>query len=479
MPSQIERLNCTLKNYAWGKLGENSEVARLFVEGHEDEEINSDTPYAELWIGTHPDGPSRIHLSNVQLSEILTDKNKKKNIQLPFIMKIMSIRHTLSLQVHPTKEQAILLNKQDPINYPDQNHKPELAYALTRFELLCGFRPMGEILENMKAFPELCQAMGYQNTKAFIELSKQYSPDSFEMINALRKCFTTMINFKKESVNKLITNLIKRINNGVYGCLNINTIKIIKDMFQRFPNDIGCLCPIYLNHIILEPGECVYYGAQELHAYLSGECVECVSCSNNTIRAGLTNKFVDKENLIKVLNYRMTDPEYYFVNPQSVSGYPHVLEYAPNCRDFTLHAIEINFKTKNDNEQFKFDLPTLECSSTFILTEGENINCIELNSKKCFLKQFMAKRGYIFYIPPMHTLRFISNSGLYLKGFRTFSFEEGPDHSKRIMFNANEKIKSNIILNNDTSIKQTPKTKLMLNPSINIFDIETEMDGFL
>ncbi|CAK5038836.1 unnamed protein product [Meloidogyne enterolobii] len=168
--------------------------------------------------------------------------------------------------------------------------------------------------------------MGYQNTKQFIELSKQFSADSYEMINALRKCFSTMINFKKESVNKLIINLIKRINNGgiwinskfknkflnlVYGCLNINTIKIIKDMFQRFPTDIGCLSPIYLNHIILEPGECVYYGAQELHAYLSGECVECVSCSNNTIRAGLTNKFVDKANLIKVLNYRMTDPEYY------------------------------------------------------------------------------------------------------------------------------------------------------------------------
>ncbi|CAK5038830.1 unnamed protein product [Meloidogyne enterolobii] len=56
MSTQIERLNCAVKNYAWGKLGENSEVARLYVEGHEDEEINSDTPYAELWIGTHPDG---------------------------------------------------------------------------------------------------------------------------------------------------------------------------------------------------------------------------------------------------------------------------------------------------------------------------------------------------------------------------------------------------------------------------------------
>ena len=56
MTAQIERLNCAIKNYEWGKLGENSEVARLFKEGHESIEIEKNVPYAELWIGTHPDG---------------------------------------------------------------------------------------------------------------------------------------------------------------------------------------------------------------------------------------------------------------------------------------------------------------------------------------------------------------------------------------------------------------------------------------
>jgi mannose-6-phosphate isomerase len=74
---------------------------------------------------------------------------------------------------------------------------------------------------------------------------------------------------------------------------------------------VGCFAPLYLNHMVLEPGECCFYGTGELHAYLSGECVECVGCSNNTIRAGLTPKFIDRQALISVLNYRMAPPSYY------------------------------------------------------------------------------------------------------------------------------------------------------------------------
>lgn len=85
------------------------------------------------------------YLMNNNDSKTLLD-----DVHLPFIMKIMSIKHTLSLQVHPTKEQAARLHKKDPKNYPDSHHKPELAYALTRFELLCGFRPASEIVQNMQ-----------------------------------------------------------------------------------------------------------------------------------------------------------------------------------------------------------------------------------------------------------------------------------------------------------------------------------------
>lgn len=70
--------------------------------------------------------------------------------------------------------------------------------------------------------------------------------------------------------------------------------------------------------------------------------MECVGCSNNTIRAALTPKFIDRENLVEVLNYRMTSPDFYMVPPVPLSGYPHVVEYAPaDCKDFILHQIEV------------------------------------------------------------------------------------------------------------------------------------------
>lgn len=77
--------------------------------------------------------------------------------------------------------------------------------------------------------------------------------------------------------------------------------------------------------------------------YCGLECVECVGCSNNTIRAGLTPKYVDRQNLIKVLNYRMTDPEFYMVKPNPLPNTPNIVEFAPNdCEDFTLHEIQVS-----------------------------------------------------------------------------------------------------------------------------------------
>jgi mannose-6-phosphate isomerase class I len=78
----------------------------------------------------------------------------------------MSVQHSLSLQIHPTKVtfiklflvifiiqmQARMLHMMDPINYPDTNHKPELALALSEFHLLCGFRPYIEIADFIKSY---------------------------------------------------------------------------------------------------------------------------------------------------------------------------------------------------------------------------------------------------------------------------------------------------------------------------------------
>lgn len=59
-------LKCIVQTYAWGKIGLDSAVARIaFAEGalQDDIGLEESTPYAELWMGTHPSGPSMVVLN--------------------------------------------------------------------------------------------------------------------------------------------------------------------------------------------------------------------------------------------------------------------------------------------------------------------------------------------------------------------------------------------------------------------------------
>jgi len=486
----MQRLDCHVKEYAWGKRGGTSEVARLFAAGHKSFQIGQKTPYAELWMGTHPDGPARIRQTNERLSSLIAQSDSASyllnnngsqttvdEIHLPFIMKIMSIKHTLSLQVHPTKEQAVRLHKRDPKNYPDSHHKPELAYALTRFELLCGFRPASEIVQNMKAFPELGELMGYDNQKKFELLYHNgVAQETIQMKNALRECFAKMMYAQVErpnEVRQLLESMKNRIEKGVRGCLIEDTIKVMEQTWDMFPGDVGCFAPLYLNHLILHPGECCFYAAEELHAYLSGECVECVGCSNNTIRAALTPKFIDRKTLIDVLNYRMTDPSFYIVEPKVLKNHKNVVEYAPDCKDFTLHQIKI----EENQHKVIADLPTLQCASIMVIVSG-HVRCqeLKLDEKESlnWVNATMQKgeRGDIFYIPPQQQVRLVNLSNEEVLAYRTFSYEIGPDHSKRLKHFAIDKKHAH-------PLADSLHDKAIIINSADYFDETIEMDGFI
>lgn len=437
----MEQLQCHVKQYAWGKYGEESEVARLFADGHDTFRIDNKTPYAELWMGTHPDGPAQLKKCSTTLSTYLaknpsplTNNNSAKNIHLPFIMKVMSIRTTLSLQVHPTKKQARELHERDPINYPDRNHKPELAYALTRFELLCGFRPPREILQNLQTFPSFRLLFGGDTYAKPLEdcISEMKNLDSVDQDSSeyqksreyLKDCFGFMMNDITD-VNDLVNKLLSELDNGLRGAVEEVTVGVIRKMSKDFPNDIGIFSPLFLNHMILEPGQCCYYAAEELHAYLSGECVECVGCSNNTIRAAMTPKYIDRKALCDVLNYRMTEQKDYLVEERRVNGC--VDEYAPDCKDFQLHRIRVN----TDDEEKDMQMPTLDCPSILVIVSGKG-TIEEATTDDQLIGQYEVKRGDIFYIPPKHNIRFTECSEP-LEGYRTFSDEIGPDHDSRLV----------------------------------------------
>ncbi|EFO27167.1 phosphomannose isomerase type I [Loa loa] len=477
----MEKLKCCVQTYAWGKKGMASEVARLYAMGNPDASIDDRTSYAELWMGTHPDGPCQIQRSQKKLSqhiaeyEAITHRKVSPERHLPFIMKLMSIQHNLSVQVHPTKEQAARLNDRDPVHYPDRNHKPELAYALTRFELLCGFRPADQICANFEAFPELKQLMGEDTAQAFEILAQARIDQECETLkSALAVCFKKFMKYAKDAADEvklLLDSVLTKLICGIRGSLNEETVAVIQKMSRDFPGDIGCFVPLLLNHIILSPGECCYYGAQELHAYLSGECIECVSCSNNTIRAACTSKFIDIDTLCEVLNYRMTDPSYYIVSPAVLKNFPHIRVYDPDCEDFTLHEIKVPSSPSSATAKAPpVFIPSLECGSIMLVVEGEGT--IESYYAKRERQKFLTvRRGDVIYIESRAQLCFLECTQDIL-AYRTFSYEEGPDH---LVYNID---RTAVPESTRFTVRMKGHIKpLLMDDDAEVFDIENEIDG--
>lgn len=107
-------LKCSIQTYAWGKHGIDSTVATLFKSANSDFVLNETTPYAELWMGTHPNGPSFLKEQNQTLESYIQENQhvlgdavlKNFGVQLPFLFKVLSVNKALSIQIHPNKVQT-------------------------------------------------------------------------------------------------------------------------------------------------------------------------------------------------------------------------------------------------------------------------------------------------------------------------------------------------------------------------------------
>lgn len=143
---QMHPLRGTVQPYAWGMVGSSSLVAQL---ASKSSSVVATQPYAEYWMGTHPKGESHL------LDQKETSLKSYLGGDLPFLFKVLSVETALSIQAHPNKEHARVLHKANPKEYPDDNHKPEMAIALTEFECLCAFRPYKEIDAFLKQYEHL------------------------------------------------------------------------------------------------------------------------------------------------------------------------------------------------------------------------------------------------------------------------------------------------------------------------------------
>ena len=114
MATSLLKLKCAVQNYAWGKKGTDSEVAKLYASGDADAEVSEEKPYAELWMGTHPSGPSVVSSTGATLKEWIAQNDAclgsvlkgKYGTDLPFLFKVLSVQTALSIQAHPHKALA-------------------------------------------------------------------------------------------------------------------------------------------------------------------------------------------------------------------------------------------------------------------------------------------------------------------------------------------------------------------------------------
>ncbi|KAH3667437.1 hypothetical protein OGAPHI_003086 [Ogataea philodendri] len=410
------------QNYDWGKLGSSSAVARFAkLNDPETVVIDEEKPYAELWMGTHPSVPTVLPDSNRKaLRELVTEFPEEtlgpdiiakfgSKEGIPFLFKVLSIRKVLSIQAHPDKTLAKQLHASDPKHYPDDNHKPEMAVAITDFEAFCGFKPLAQIDELLQKIPEFKELVGADVTEEFH--SGIASADVAGKKKLLQKVFSRVMNSPESKFEPLAASIVKKTKSdpALFG-------ETLADLIQRldaqFPNDIGLFCGcLMLNHCTLKSGEAIFLEAKDPHAYISGDIMECMAASDNVIRAGFTPKFKDVDVLVDCLTYSFNPVEEQKLKPAPFprgSGDAKLNLYDPPIDEFSV--LQTAFSTPG-SEKFE----GLEGPSLLIVTEGKGK--IKLQGSETALD---ASTGNIFFIAPKAPVELISESNTPFTSYRAY-----------------------------------------------------------
>lgn len=323
----MRELKVTHQNYAWGALGSSSvrDLARANAARHGDGLSATDdadsVPFAELWAGTHPSGMSHIAPDDDAQSQTLlsyVQSNAERALgaecvekfgkDVPFLMKVLSVRGALSIQAHPDKALAARLHAQNPGAYKDSNHKPEMAVAIGDFEALSGFVHAKTLAERLQRTPELASVVGDERCQAFIDcVSDDAKSDTERIRQAFKDVFRAIMTANDDVVRDATRALATRLKSAEPTSLDDAEAVYVR-LIEQYPDDVGALCAFILNHINLRPGEGIYMAANEPHAYLFGECVEVMATSDNVVRAGLTPKFRDVDVLCDMLTYELGAP---------------------------------------------------------------------------------------------------------------------------------------------------------------------------
>lgn len=377
--NQLRPLHCAEQQYEWGRLGSSSTVALMKdaqcnQEGQDTFFIDEDKPYAELWLGTHPSGMSMVSVHNKSKDSSGKESTTKCSLlqyiqdnpglhcgdnfstDITFLLKVLSVRKVLSIQAHPDKALAEKLHKERPHIYKDPNHKPEMAIAMShQARAMCGFRPLAEIAQHLDEYPEFKSLVGTHTAEQIkrIDLSPQ------EQRSTLQSMFKAYLDAPADVINHYVDTMVTRLQRMEHH----NPLqKLILQLEQQFPGDCGIFAPLIFNIVELHFGQALFIGANEPHAYISGEILECMACSDNVVRAGLTPKLKDVPTLLEMLTYNTSMPAIQsgtYIDQSTT-------RYLPPVRDFCVEIVHVK-------PGLHYDLAPVPSPSVLLILEGDAV----------------------------------------------------------------------------------------------------------
>ncbi|SNR31950.1 mannose-6-phosphate isomerase, type 1 [Haloechinothrix alba] len=336
----MELLRNAVRPYAWG--------SRTVIPELLGNPSPADHPEAELWMGAHPGDPSTLVgadgaerslldvVANDPDSQLGTACTRLWGGRLPFLLKILAADEPLSMQAHPTAEQARegyareegagIPRDAGERNYPDPTAKPELVCALTEFHVLAGFR-------DARRTVELLRAIEPPSLSSYIDLLAG-QPDA----DGLRALFTTWITLPQQTLDEVLPDVLSACaTHADAGGEFATACRTIVELGEQHPRDAGVLAALLLNRIVLRAGEAIYLPPGNLHLYLRGTAVEILANSDNVLRCGLTPKHVDVPELLRVVDF--ADGDMPVLRGECAAGCERMRVYPTDAAEFELSRL--------------------------------------------------------------------------------------------------------------------------------------------
>jgi mannose-6-phosphate isomerase len=328
----IERLTGVIQPYSWG-----SRTAIPEFLGRQP----SGKPQAELWFGAHPLAPSMVDgepldklVAQDPMGVVGRAAVEAFGPRLPFLLKVLAAAQPLSLQAHPSREQAEAGFAREqaagiPRDAPNRTYrdgwpKPEVLCAMVETEALCGFREPRETYQ-------LFQQLGVAGA---LQLVKPLANDDLPAEERLATVFGQLLRLSPDQ-RSVITEVVQAAE-AVDRLDDPTFARTARELGQHYPGDPGVLAALLMNRVTLQPGDALYMPAGNLHAYLSGGGVEIMANSDNVMRGGLTPKYVNVEELLAVLDF--TPGFRGLISPVEES--PGVWRYPAPAPEFALWRLE-------------------------------------------------------------------------------------------------------------------------------------------